>query len=95
MKLIDKNLLKAQFTGGFCEAYTPAQIKAVIDTASEIDPVHAAGGVYCRECKFSERRDYRYLFCTAVDRHPARWCRYDDFCSRGVKREVADDADKD
>lgn len=62
MKLIDTSLLKAQFTGGFCEAYTPAQIKAVIDTALEIDPVHAAGGVYCRECKFAQKKDYGHLF---------------------------------
>lgn len=94
MKLIDANLLKAQFTGGFCEAYTPAQIKAVIDTASEIDPVHAAGGVYCRECKFVQKRGYGYLFCTNGNRKYAGWCRDNDFCSRGVKREVADDADK-
>lgn len=59
--------------------------------APEVDSVHAAGGVYCRECKFSEERSYKYIFCKAVDRHPVRWCRYDDFCSRGVKREVEED----
>lgn len=66
-------------------------IASEIDNMERLDPVHAAGGVYCRECKFSEKRDYRYLFCTAVDRHPARWCRYDDFCSHGVKRGAEDD----
>ena len=91
MKLIDATTLKAEFTGNFTGAYSPAQIKALIDTTPEIDPIHAAGGVYCRECKFSERRDYGHLFCTAVDRHPARWCRYDDFCSRGRKKEVEED----
>lgn len=88
MRLIDATTLKAEFTGNFTEAYPPAHIKALIDVAPEIDPVHAAGGVYCRECKFSEERSYKYIFCKAVDRHPARWCRYDDFCSRGIKREA-------
>ena len=42
MNLIDANLLKAEFTGNFCESYTPAQIKAVIkEMEAEWDEVEA------------------------------------------------------
>lgn len=91
MRLIDANLLKAEFTGNFTEAHPPAQIKALIDVAPEIDPVHAAGGVYCRECKFAQERGYGYLFCTNGNRKYAGWCRDNDFCSRGIKRGDEDD----
>lgn len=91
MGLIDANLLKAEFTGNFSETYPPAQIKALIDTAPEIDPVHAAGGVYCRECKFAQKRGYGYLFCTNGNRKYAGWCKDNEFCSRGEKREAEDD----
>mgnify|MGYP004463291017 CR=1 FL=1 len=57
----------------------------------EIDPVHAAGGVYCRECKFAQKRGYGYLFCANGDRKYAGWCRDNEFCSRGEKREAEDD----
>lgn len=91
MRLIDATTLKAEFTGNFSETYTPAQIKALIDTASEIDPVHAAGGVYCWECKFAQKRGYGYLFCTNGNRKYAGWCKDNEFCSRGEKREAEDD----
>ena len=57
----------------------------------EIDSVHAAGGVYCRECKFAQKRGYGYLFCTNGIRKYAGWCKDNDFCSRGIKREEEDD----
>lgn len=85
MRLIDATTLKAEFTGNFCEAYPPVQIKALIDIAPEIDPVHAAGGVYCRECEFTQKRNYGY-FCEKEDRKYVRWCNDNDFCSRGIKR---------
>lgn len=130
MRLIDATTLKAEFTGNFCEAYPPAQIKALIDIAPEIDPVHAAGGVYCRECIYfvpeqvhkndGTVRDCKpgeSLFVSlsegmVVGAHCGRfdsvvthgyrygdpsvdetlaWVRADDFCSRGVKREVEED----
>ena len=90
MRLIDAILLKAEFTGNFSETYPPAQIKALIDLAPEIDPVHAAGGIYCLECEFAQKRNYGY-FCAKEDRKYVRWCRDNDFCSRGIKREVEED----
>ena len=95
----------------------------------EIDPVHAAGGVYCRECIYFvpeqvHKNDGTVRDCKpgelfvplsegmVVGAHCGRfdsvvthgyrygepsvdktlaWVRADDFCSRGVKREVEDD----
>lgn len=39
MRLIDANLLKAEFTGNFQHEYQPAQIKAIIDCAPTVEAV--------------------------------------------------------
>lgn len=51
-----------------------------IEDAPTIDPVHAAGACYCRECKhWKEHYDYCKEF--AAERNQG------DFCSRGQRRE--------
>lgn len=98
--------------------------------ASEIDPVHAAGGVYCRECiyfvpeqvhkndgtvrdckpgelfvpssegmvfgshcgKFDSVIVHGYRYGEPSVDETLAWVRSDDFCSRGIKREVEDDS---
>ena len=89
MGLIDANLLKAEFTGNFSETYSPAQIKALIDTAPEIDPVHAAGGCYCWEC---------VNLGSSIFDNDLFYCGYwgysvykDDFCSRGKKQKETEE----
>lgn len=90
MRLIDATTLKAEFTGNFSETYPPAQIKALIDIAPEIDPVHAAGGVYCRECKdFDEYAKTGIFGGNCMRTNALRFA--NDFCSWGIKREAEDD----
>ncbi len=100
MRLIDADALVRQLTTEGCDYYGAEfyayvagldHAKNEIEDADEIDPVHAAGGVYCRECKFAQKRGYGYLFCTNGNRKYAGWCKDNDFCSRGIKREEEDD----
>lgn len=55
--------------------YVP--IEAVWD-AQTIDPVHAAGGIYCRECENYWKYQNGFHGCTTVAD--------DDFCSNGKRR---------
>lgn len=60
------------------EGFTEAD--RVIRALPTIDPVHAAGACYCRECKhWKEHYDYCKEF--AAERNQG------DFCSRGQRRE--------
>ena len=55
-------------------------LKQCFDESPTIDPVHAAGACYCRECKhWKEHYDYCKEF--AAERNQG------DFCSRGQRRE--------
>lgn len=60
-----------------------------IDRLPSIDPVHAAGGCYCRECKY-RTKDTQWTmagFCGRRDAGPMMIARPDDFCSRGKRRK--------
>lgn len=48
---------------------------------ARIDPVHAAGGCYCKDCKFYEQ--YRPEVCELNAKIVGR----DDFCSYGEEKE--------
>lgn len=50
-----------------------------IESAPTIDPVHAAGGCYCRECKY-------YNGCGLCELHTTRIGGH-DFCSYGEPKE--------
>lgn len=55
-------------------------LKQCFDESPTIDPVHASGACYCRECKhWQEPYDYCKEF--AAERNQG------DFCSRGQRRE--------
>lgn len=63
-----------------------AERDAIIDRLNEqpaIDPIHAAGGCYCRECKHRET-----VLCpmSEVYEYPWKDTRDNDFCSRGEPR---------
>ena len=60
-----------------------------IDNAPTIDPVHAAGGCYCGECKYRTKDTQwtRAGFCGRRDAGPMMIARPDDFCSYGKRRE--------
>lgn len=55
-----------------------------IQDAQAIDPVHAAGGCYCRECKRIEKmKCNNTFFCNRYGGEVSK----SDFCSRGERRE--------
>lgn len=57
-----------------------ADVVSELDEFPTIDPVHAAGACYCRECKhWQEHYDYCKEF--AAERNQG------DFCSYGKRRE--------
>lgn len=62
---------------------------AILKAIPTIDPVHAAGGCYCRECMYAEHllngAGKRYELCKYEDVDGVR-CP-DDFCSVGEREE--------
>lgn len=92
MELIDRAELKKvpMFNGKYDKEhanehfiYGIESVMEYIEQMPTIDPVHAAGGCYCRECLYFDGEyceDGSYLFVTRTDP--------DDFCSRGVRRDV-------
>ena len=64
--------------------------KSVLDELPTIDPVHAAGGCYCRECIYAEHllngAGKPYELCKYEDEDSIRF--QDEFCSRGQRREA-------
>lgn len=60
-----------------------------IDKAPTIDPVHAAGGCYCRECKHRTGIALG-MRCKLYSFPPNAWVysKPDDFCSRGQRKEA-------
>lgn len=101
MKLIDAILIIEKYTNyenfsgyeDFDEGVEAGVLSIVneLENASEIDPVHAAGAVYCKECKYcNQNYDERtseisykctkYSFYDFSDRKP------NDFCSHGMLR---------
>ena len=79
MRLIDANLLKAEFTGNFVDSYVPAHIKAIIDTAPTIEypPIIRAKWetvtyegdgseiIVCSNCKTNQENEIQpgWMFC--------------------------------
>ena len=55
-----------------------------------IDPVHASGACYCRECKYArkvDKQDPKYKCVNICRDGCTQWLGSDDFCSRGQRRE--------
>lgn len=60
-----------------------------LENASEIDPVHAAGGCYCRECIYYKPYEFpesgRIIYqCYNSSSSYLEECKPDEFCSKGV-----------
>ena len=68
-------------------------LEKIIDDEPSVDPVHAAGGCYCRECTYAEHllngAGKRYELCKYEDVDGVRWP--DDFCSVGEREEADHD----
>lgn len=71
--------------GGKTIAMATKMLEQKIQDAPTIDPVHAAGACYCRECK------YWGMFLNGEEGRCRKvggliWRNDDDFCSRGERR---------
>lgn len=73
------------------DGYDTGIVAAIIEleNATNIDPVHAAGGVYCRECIYKEK--------STIKNPKDYWCQLRDsymdlngFCNAGRKEEEND-----
>lgn len=56
-----------------------------IKNAPTIDPVKAAGGCYCRECRWGQMDDISTMHCHKYHTHKQP----DGFCSDGQRKEAA------
>lgn len=89
MRLIDADACWDRILNGCCTT------EAAVINAPTIDPIHAAGGCYCKECQYYEPfRDYTDCSKTL----PYGYCYYweyeegespnevdeNDFCSKGI-----------
>ena len=104
MKLIDAEPIIAKYKDyEYFSGYedfddgVEAGVLSVIDeleNASEIDPVHAVGAVYCKECKYHDDEVYPDSEWELHD-HQECWCNWWDsvmplngFCSEGRKDDT-------
>ena len=83
LKWLDVGHLRNPGEVCFCEA----DVAHMIKSRATIDPVHAAGACYCRECKHLLRdlSSREYHMCMRL-RLPQK-VDLDDFCSYGQRRE--------
>lgn len=83
LKWLDVGHLRNPGEVCFCEA----DVSHMIKSRATIDPVHAAGACYCRECKHLLRdlSSMEYHMCMRL-RLPQK-VDLDDFCSYGQRLE--------
>ena len=88
-RLIDANEAKAFAAECWPKPEYRIAIDALLDNCPTIDPVHAAGACYCRECKYQDECICRIEFIgrnpileqNTYEYHPLH------FCSNGQRRE--------
>ena len=85
MALIDRDIAEDYFGCSDWEILAKETLREV----PLVDPVHSAGGCYCRECTYAEHlingAGKRYELCKYEDVDGVRWP--DDFCSVGKREE--------
>ena len=57
-------------------------IEDCIENTPTIDPVHAAGGCYCRECVYANRPGDNIVYCDNFERDMMP----NDYCSVGERK---------
>ena len=87
MRLIDADIEVESYVETWdcsCSEYGRQRVMSVDDLEylPTIDPIHATGACYCRECKYFKYGDY----CTEDKMEHSR-CRPEDFCSYGARIE--------
>lgn len=97
MELIDRDALDFSFDRRCFSEGDEQYVRGVDDAigvvtnATTVDPIHAAGGCYCRECKYKDECIRRIEFIgrnpvleqNTYEYHPL------SFCSYGQREEVA------
>ena len=83
MRLIDADTYWNRILNGCCTA------EATVMNTPTIDPVHAAGGCYCKECVYCKPYEFpesgRVIYqCYNSSTSYLEECKPNDFCSRGV-----------
>ena len=87
MRLVDADKARECFGG---DGMTGAVMKRMFDELPTVDPVHAAGGCYCLECKYKDECIRRIEFIgrnfvleqNTYEYHPL------SFCSYGQRKET-------
>lgn len=80
-RLIDANAV--EYENIMCSQSQLHWLNAIIEKQPTIDPVHAAGGCYCRECRYLQK-DTHGLWCFRDYENPLK---LDGFCSYGAKMD--------
>lgn len=88
MRLIDADACWDRILNGCCTT------EAAVMNTPTIDPVHAAGGCYCKECKYHDDEVYPNSEWE-LHNHQECWCNWWDsvmplngFCSEGRKDDT-------
>lgn len=79
MRIGDLDRLKEVLERNFGHTGGAAVMRQLIDNAPTIDPVHAAGGCYCRECCWGQEDDAGVMHCHKFHAHK----KADGFCDDG------------
>ena len=86
MRLIDVDELKKQVKGlPIMSNWGDAFIPQLIDKQLIIDPVHVAGGCYCRGCEKATQGGSGYVWCGK------KAMPLNGFCSEGKRKEASHD----
>ena len=97
MRLIDADIKVSDYIETWqceCSENDTQTVMAVEDLQylPTIDPIHAAGGCYCRECCFGRKPNSAdmqdgYVYC----QQQSKYKELDAFCSDGEPMEAQDD----
>lgn len=87
MRLGDLDALKKRVRQSTVSRPIKAAMEVLINTAPTIDPVKAAGGCYCRECRWGQEDDIGVMHCHKyhIRKKPG------GYCDGGEPREARDD----
>lgn len=83
MRMIEANDAKKVVVRYVDNPFYIAEASAEIDSIPKIDPVHAAGGCYCKECEFADET----MRCQCDNSCKGLIRENEDFCSYGCRRE--------
>lgn len=86
MRLIDAD--KIPFSQSEDGCLNDVAYRYDINEMQTIDPVHAAGAIYCSECIYWDRYEGMCYLRIESEKERPLCMKSEDFCSYGVKRET-------